>query len=85
MMVRWVPRAEPPPAVSGAEIRAFRDRVGWTQQELALALGCDHSTIWRWESGDRNPQGTVALALAYLECAIGRSRPAADRDEGSDG
>jgi DNA-binding XRE family transcriptional regulator len=36
-------------------IRERRDR-GWTQFELALAVGVQPQTIYLWESGRRMPQ-----------------------------
>ena len=69
-MIRWAPRPEYPTVISGADVLAFRQRFGWTQQDLAVALGCGRSTICRWELGHRNPQGAVALALAYLADAM---------------
>ena len=41
---------------SGAEFRAIREKLGWSQRELATELGEEHSTIKKWE----NP-GTVSM------------------------
>ena len=37
-------------------IRALRRERGWTQFELALAVGVQPQTIYLWESGRRLPQ-----------------------------
>ena len=37
-------------------IRALRQERGWTQFELALAVGVQPQTIYLWESGRRMPQ-----------------------------
>lgn len=35
---------------SGAEFRAMREKLGWSQLEIANELGEDHSTIKKWEN-----------------------------------
>ena len=37
-------------------IRALRQERGWTQFELALAVGVQPQTVYLWESGRRLPQ-----------------------------
>jgi DNA-binding XRE family transcriptional regulator len=37
-------------------IRALRQERGWTQFELAIAVGVQPQTIYLWESGRRLPQ-----------------------------
>jgi DNA-binding XRE family transcriptional regulator len=37
-------------------IRALRRERGWTQFELAIAVGVQPQTIYLWESGRRQPQ-----------------------------
>jgi DNA-binding XRE family transcriptional regulator len=37
-------------------IRALRLERGWTQFELALAVGVQPQTVYLWESGRRQPQ-----------------------------
>ena len=39
--------------------RLVRVRAGLTQAELAELLNIDRSTVARWESGDRTPQGPL--------------------------
>ena len=33
--------------------RRFREHVGWTQVQLAEALGTSKQRVWWWERGDR--------------------------------
>ncbi len=49
----------------GAEIARRREEQGWSQTELAVALGCDRSSVSRWEAGLR------LLSLSHL-AALGR-------------
>ena len=37
-------------------IRALRQERGWTQFELALAVGVQPQTVYLWERGRRMPQ-----------------------------
>jgi DNA-binding XRE family transcriptional regulator len=37
-------------------IRELRRERGWTQFQLALAVGVQPQTVYLWESGRRNPQ-----------------------------
>ena len=45
-------------------LRAFRVSAGVTQWRLAQRAGYDHSTVSRWESGDRQPTRESVEALA---------------------
>ncbi len=49
----------------GTEIARWREEQGWSQTELAAALGCDRSSVSRWEAGLR------LLSLSHL-AALGR-------------
>ena len=37
------------------KLSEWRERENWTQQQLAEALGCTVSTVWRYEQGQRDP------------------------------
>jgi len=52
------------------EIRAFRARLGLSQEALARALPCSVSAIHGWEHGTRTPGPLLARALADLEREI---------------
>ena len=53
----------------GANTRRIRVKHGWTQADLALAVGREMLTIQRWEAG---AQGTID-ALAEIAQALGVS------------
>lgn len=38
--------------MDGAELRRIRERLGWTQQQLADELGVAANTVARWERGE---------------------------------
>ena len=52
--------------MTGEELRAWRDRHGWSAAALAAALGIAVATVERWERGLRPIPGTVVAALADL-------------------
>jgi len=47
----------PPQIVTGAELRAWRERKGWTQQQTATALGVSLKTLKRAEQTPSEPLG----------------------------
>lgn len=51
------------PKVTGAQVRAFRASIGWTQPQLAAALQVTRVTISRWESESHEPSGDSLLRL----------------------
>ena len=38
--------------MTGVEIRALREKLGWTQVALAEAIGVTSNTVARWERGE---------------------------------
>jgi DNA-binding transcriptional regulator YiaG len=38
--------------MTGVEIRALREKLGWTQMALAEAVGVTSNTVARWERGE---------------------------------
>lgn len=46
---RWV--ANQPRTLSAREIRFLRKRIGLSQSQLGLMLGCDQQSVARWEKG----------------------------------
>ncbi|MGW4484601.1 helix-turn-helix domain-containing protein [Amycolatopsis sp. NPDC004368] len=51
----------------GAELRRAREDAGLSARTLATRLGIAHTTIGRWESGERSPRPTdVAAVLGAL-------------------
>ena len=51
---------------AGHMVRAFRLRVGFTEEELAHALGVALSTVSRWETGRMKPSRLAWTALGQL-------------------
>jgi transcriptional regulator with XRE-family HTH domain len=54
----------PPAEGFGALLRSWRELRGLSNSHLASRIGCDHSTVSRWEHGSRIPDRRNALALA---------------------
>ena len=48
------------------EIRALRDRLGWSRERMAHELGVSASTIVRWEAGTTRPSNLAVQALGRL-------------------
>ena len=55
-----------PPRRASNIIRAWRRRVGLTQEALAHALGVTFSTVSRWENGHVKPSRLAWKALEEL-------------------
>lgn len=55
-----------------SEFRAWRECMGYTQQQAAQALGVSLRTIKAWESGFAAPPAFLALACAALAAGLGR-------------
>jgi DNA-binding transcriptional regulator YiaG len=49
------------------EIRAFRDKKGWTQANLAREMGVDANTVARWERGEIKPSGSAVRLFLVLK------------------
>jgi transcriptional regulator with XRE-family HTH domain len=47
------------------DIKALRDRLGWTQEQMAEYLGLDRSSVSRMEGG-QTPKGPTEKLLAAL-------------------
>ena len=48
------------------EARAIRKRCGVNASAIGAACGVSASAVTRWESGDRRPTGTPAIAWVRL-------------------
>jgi transcriptional regulator with XRE-family HTH domain len=53
--------------MTGDELKQWRNKTGYSQGQLAKALGVIPVTISRWERGERQIPSFLNLALAYLE------------------
>lgn len=49
------------------DVSAIRQGLGFTQTELAEAVGVSQPTVALWESGDRNPSGSATILLKRLQ------------------
>ena len=47
-------------------LRAARDRLGLTREYVATYLGCNTSTLKRWERGEFEPSISMLVRLADL-------------------
>lgn len=47
-------------------IKEFRLRMGWTQEELAEKLDVTRMTVLRWENGDTIPSDLVQYRIDRL-------------------
>lgn len=56
--------------MTGAEIKAFRERVQMSQCPLARMLGTGQDTVSRWESGQTKLSGTYKTKLERLMHAV---------------
>lgn len=50
-----------------ADLKAWRTRMGWSQERLAEALGVHYMTVSKWERGEQESQPYLRLALERLE------------------
>lgn len=53
------------PPSAGDLLWALRQRGGWTQEQIALRLGVDQSSVGRWERGERLPSTEQMQALCF--------------------
>ncbi|HEY0200890.1 MAG TPA: helix-turn-helix transcriptional regulator [Burkholderiaceae bacterium] len=54
--------------MTAEDLRAWQQRMGYTQQQAAAALGMSWATYKRWLVGD--PSRLIALACAAIEAGI---------------
>ena len=52
--------------MNGKAIRRFRQRMGWTQAQLAQEVGVTRNTIARWERDEMGISGAAAKLLTLL-------------------
>ncbi len=53
--------------LTAAEIRNLRQRMGWSQAEMARQLGCSAGHIQTWETGTDLPDPETLNQLRYLQ------------------
>nr|WP_042194490.1 helix-turn-helix transcriptional regulator [Kibdelosporangium sp. MJ126-NF4]CEL21357.1 hypothetical protein [Kibdelosporangium sp. MJ126-NF4]CTQ96076.1 hypothetical protein [Kibdelosporangium sp. MJ126-NF4] len=64
---------------SGARLRAWRERAGLTQQQLADKCGLSRFQISRWETGDAKPE-PASLAPLVRGLAAALTEPVGGRE-----
>ncbi len=52
---------------TGIRIKTIREKLGLSREQLAVVLSTNPATVWRWEMGEFEPEGTAAALLAVLE------------------
>lgn len=64
--------------MKGKDFLEWRRRVGWSQQQAALALGVSRTSISNWECGIHPITHVLELALQELEAVtLGERAPTA--------
>lgn len=53
--------------MTAEEVKAWRERMGWSQERLAEALGVHTMTVSKWERGEQDHAPYLPLALDALE------------------
>jgi transcriptional regulator with XRE-family HTH domain len=66
------------PSPIGAAVKGIRERLGKTQREFAVMLGCRANTISRWERGSMKPAGLALIEL--IDLAEGQEKERLARD-----
>lgn len=61
---------------STGEARRLREQAALSLREVADAVGMPHTTLWRWENGQRTPHGAKASAWALLLDELKAQAPA---------
>ena len=67
---RLVAAAAAREAIREGRLRDLRERLGFSQRELAEAVGVHESALSRWESGERVPRTDAAVRLARVLRAL---------------
>lgn len=51
-------------------LRALRQRLGLSQQELAERLGVNQTTVHRWENNERRMSGPAQKLIEQMEAQV---------------
>jgi putative transcriptional regulator len=54
------------PVWNARQVRALRQHLGLTQEQMAAELGTRQQTISEWETGQYEPRGTSARLLTLI-------------------
>ena len=52
--------------IKAEDVKPLREKLGWTQQQLADYLGIDVMTVSRWERGIKQPSSLACRQLRRL-------------------
>ena len=52
--------------MNGQEVRAIRDKLGFTQEQLAREVGVHKNTVARWERNELAIRESTARLLAFV-------------------
>lgn len=61
--------------MTGPEIRALRERLGYSVKQFAEALGVRPNTVYSWELDYRIPMKTAEILMSKLEPIYDIDRP----------
>lgn len=70
--------------MDGEQIKRARERKGWTQEQLATAVGVGPRTVGNWERGStvsRNRTGRLEKVLGDELAEVAGADPVRDLDE----
>jgi|SRR5919108_30548 transcriptional regulator with XRE-family HTH domain len=70
-------------AIREGRLRELRRRHGFSECELAAAVGVDPSALSRWETGARAPRLDAAARLGIVLQALESASPVLGRAQGS--
>ncbi|MGI8976688.1 MAG: helix-turn-helix domain-containing protein [Thermomicrobiales bacterium] len=56
-----------PPTLTADDVRAVRERLGYSQTVFATALGVDAGTVRSWEQGTRNVSGAARRLIQAID------------------
>jgi len=52
--------------MKGRDLRKIREKLGWTQVEMAKAIRVTPNTVARWERGERSLTDSRALMIRMI-------------------
>ena len=62
--------------MSGQDVREIREKLGYTQEQLARAVGVHKNTVARWERNELSIRESTAKLLAFVSDGASQGRQA---------